>query len=513
MSKTSISDDSLTGGKGSLEALGASCQLPSLLLSRTLLASTLDPILLAERESGQLVYANPAAENMIGKSASEICQSKIHEIHPPESMDYVLDMFAKSIKAQLDLNKDVPILHSSGRVTFYDIRTRPIEIESGEYLLGSFRDVTDRRQVESEMQRLTAAVNGMGESVVITDPKGIIQYANPCFEKLMGYSMAEIKGKPIGDFKSGQHDKAFYDNIWKTLDKGNAWTGSFINKRKDGSLFEEYANIAPICDVAGKVVHYVAVKRDMTHERDLERRMMHSQKMAALGQFAHRIAHDVTNNLSVILGSAEIIERTSGEEENKYLAQEIKSAIERIVTMNGNLMAFASPGRASVRRCHLDTIVMGMEMMIRRAGAPAVDFEFDMRDRCSVNVDFEKIEQVLMHLIVNASESIEKHGKVHISVYNGFMPESMLATIDNSERKKVPAGILEISDNGIGMTDEECDKVFEPFFSTKKDVRRNAGLGLATVYGIISRHEGDITIRSVQGSGTTVKISLPLIDN
>ena len=386
--------------------------------------------------------------------------------------------------------------------------------ESGEMIgyQAAVVDITERVKAEEEMRRLMAAMNGMQESVVITNPKGLILYANPCFERLTGYTLDEVKGQPIGMYKSGKHDKDFYDRMWEVLKKGETWTGNFINKRKDGSLFEEYASISPVHNEEGKLVHFVAVKRDMTRERDLERRMVRSQKMAALGQFAHRIAHDVTNHLTMIMGSSELLARSSQSANGKELSEGIVAAVEHIAGLTSELMGFADPGKMSMKVVSLDRILKGMGEMISRVGGPAVNVEIDVRDKCRVNIDETQMEQVIMHLVVNACEAMGGPGTINISICKGVMTPQESIGVDDFETKEIPAAVLEVKDDGVGLKIEDCSKAFEPFFTTKKDLRRHAGLGLATVYGIVARHDGDVALESLRGTGTTVKIYLPLVD-
>ena len=127
------------------------------------------------------------------------------------------------------------------------------------------RDVTERKQIEESQRRLATAVEQSGEAIVITDTEGKILYANPAFEKSSGYTRAEAMGQNPRILKSGKQDGAFYRELWKTIHGGQVWTGHFINQRKDGTLFEEEATISPIRDAAGKIINYVAVKRDETH--------------------------------------------------------------------------------------------------------------------------------------------------------------------------------------------------------------------------------------------------------
>ena len=148
--------------------------------------------------------------------------------------------------------------------------------------------------------RLAMAVEQAAETIVITDTDGTILYVNPAFEKTSGYTRAEALGQNPRLLKSGKHDAEFYRRMWEVLGRGEIWNGHFINRRKDGTLYEEEATISPVRDAAGTIVNYVAVKRDVTREVQLEAQFRQAQKMEAIGQLAGGVAHDFNNILAVI---------------------------------------------------------------------------------------------------------------------------------------------------------------------------------------------------------------------
>src|SRR5690606_34813956 len=139
---------------------------------------------------------------------------------------------------------------------------------------------------EASHARLAMAVEQAAETIVITDPDSTILYANPSFERTSGYTCAEALGQTPKLFRSGKHDDEFYRLMWAQLDAGETWRGHFINRRKDGTLYEEDATISPVRDNTGKVVNFVAVKRDVTREIQLEAHLLQAQKMESIGLLA-----------------------------------------------------------------------------------------------------------------------------------------------------------------------------------------------------------------------------------
>ena len=180
-------------------------------------------------------------------------------------------------------------------------------------VITSARDITDRKRAEQfllerekELERLSSAIKQVAEAIIITDVGATIQYVNPAFEKITGYTSEEALGKNPNILNSGEHDTSFYKDMWNTLLRGETWTGQLINRSKEGALFIEEATISPVRDASGKVTNYVAVKRDITDEIHFEKQMQQIQKMESIGNLAGGIAHDFNNILSSIIGFTEL---------------------------------------------------------------------------------------------------------------------------------------------------------------------------------------------------------------
>ena len=168
-------------------------------------------------------------------------------------------------------------------------------------------DITERKRAEAEHIRLVTAIEQSAEAVVITNTDGDIEYVNPAFTRITGYSREEVLGQNPRILKSGKQDPEFYQQLWETILKGQTWHGELINRRKDGSLYTEQMNIAPVRDARGEVTHFIATKQDVTERKTLEAQLQQAAKMEAVGRLAGGVAHDFNNLLTVINGYSELL--------------------------------------------------------------------------------------------------------------------------------------------------------------------------------------------------------------
>ncbi|MGZ5477640.1 MAG: PAS domain S-box protein, partial [Thermoanaerobaculia bacterium] len=205
--------------------------------------------------------------------------------------------------------------------TIEDVTERKLAEEAlrqhGETLERSYieleQQILARRESEEAHRRLSTVVEQASEAIIVTDTSGVIEYVNPAFERITGYTHDEVVGRPARILKSGKQDAAFYKNLWSTITAGSVWHGHFVSKRKDGSLYEEDATISPVRDNDGTITNFVAMKRDVTAEVALEEQLRHAQKIEALGTLAGGVAHDFNNLVQAMLSSVQLVKRTSAE--------------------------------------------------------------------------------------------------------------------------------------------------------------------------------------------------------
>ena len=296
----------------------------------------------------------------------------------------------------------------------------PLRNAAGEIIgvIGIVRDITERKRAEESHARLVTAVEQSVETIVITDASGTILYANPAFEKTSGYTRAEALGQNPRILKSGKHDAEFYRQMWAVLGRGEVWSGRLINKKKDGTLYEEDATISPVRDPAGKVVNYVAVKRDVTREAQLEAQLRQAQKMEAVGQLAGGVAHDFNNMLAVIRGNAELL--LMDEEQFTADAREglkhVVEASERAANLTRQLLAFSRKQVLQPQPLVLNEVIANLTKMLKRVIGENIDLQCHYAALLPhVQADPGMMEQVILNLVVNARDAMPQGGQLRVA--------------------------------------------------------------------------------------------------
>jgi PAS domain S-box-containing protein len=381
----------------------------------------------------------------------------------------------------------------------------------GYLLIGT--DNTARQRAADELQRLqSAALNAAADAIVIADRAGVIEWVNPAFTQLTGYTAEEALGKSPRDLvESGKNAPAFFEKCWETVVAGRTWRGEIVNRRKDGSLYTEEQVVTPIADASGAITHFMAIKEDITERLQLEAQYRQAQKMESVGQLASGIAHDFNNLLTVINGMSELLlAQVNQDDPMRADVQEIHRAGERAATLTRQLLAFSRQQILESRVMSLNTVVAGMESLLRRLLGDDIDLAVVLTPSVgNVKVDPGQIEQVISNLAVNARGAMPQGGRLTIETQN--------VTTDKDYARQVgvtvPPGryaMLTVSDSGVGMDEAIRARIFEPFFTTKSR-GHGTGLGLSTVYGIIKQSHGFIWVYSEVGQGTSFKIYLPQV--
>lgn len=343
-----------------------------------------------------------------------------------------------------------------------------------------------------------AAMEASASAIVITDSRGYIEYVNPAFCAMTGYSVGEIAGQHTRILKSGQQGDDVYRVLWATITSGVTWNGVLVNRRKDGSLYAEESTITPVRTAAGSV-HYVAVKRDVTAQRSLEQVALRSERLSLIGELAASMAHDLANVLSPISSGVTILEEEMPRSE--LLAQalgDVKTGVERAQGLVRQLMDFVRGGQGLRVAINTRELLEAYCRQLARVVPRRIAFEVLIEpDVPRVVADSMQLYQLLLNLCLNAIDAMPEGGRLCV--------EAAGVAGDRGPRLE-----LTVSDTGVGMPPTTLAHLFEPFFTTKAP-GRGTGIGLATVKRIVEAHDGEVHVSSSEGKGTAVFVELPAL--
>ena len=464
-------------------------------------------------EDGEVLVVNRTWRRLTGYDDGEV--RTIHDWTArinAEGHDVVREAFAELFEASGRVTEGVhTVTRSDGSRRLWDFSSSPLgTLPDGRRLIMSIAaDLTERIEASAERDLLMTAIEQLGETVVITDADGTIEYVNRAFEETTGYGRDEAAGRNPHIVKSGDHDAAFYDDLWSTISSGKTWQGQIRNRRKDGTPFTEDTTISPVRDESGAIRHYVAVKSDITARLDLEEQLRQSSKMESIGRLAGGVAHDFNNMLTVILGHAELaLDRVEPSTPVHDGLVEIRQAAERSAELTRQLLAFARRQVAQPKPVCLNDRVGGMLQMLRRLIGEDIELAWRPEDGLEdIRIDPGQVDQILANLCVNARDSIDGVGRMTIETRNVTLDDAYCRAHAGVEPGRYVT--LAVTDDGRGMDPETRSRIFEPYFTTKA-TGKGTGLGLATVYGIVQQNQGFIHVYSEPGEGATFRIHLPV---
>jgi PAS domain S-box-containing protein len=366
------------------------------------------------------------------------------------------------------------------------------------YAIDVVRKERQLEKTEDTLRKLWRAVEQSADLVMITDREGVIEYVNPAFEAVSGYTPGELMGQTPRVLKSGQQNAELYKEMWQTILAGNVFRCIMVNRKKNGDVFVAEKTVTPLRDGEGRITHFISNDRDITDRRRLEDQLQQAQKMDAIGRLAGGVAHDFNNLLMVISSYAELmLDTLAPQHPLRRNVDEIQKASRRAADLTRQLLAFGRKQMQSLQLLDLNQIIEDVNKMLPRLIGEDIELVFVPGEKLGkVKADPVQIEQILMNLAANARDAMPK----------GVRLDDVYA----QEHSIVPPGlyvVLTVTDSGSGIAPEHLSHIFEPFYTTKEE-GKGTGLGLATVYGIVKQNSGFIWVYSEPGMGTTFKIYL-----
>jgi PAS domain S-box-containing protein len=370
-------------------------------------------------------------------------------------------------------------------------------------------DVTHRREAEKRLVLLNRAIEQSPVTVLITDKKGTIEYVNPNFAEVTGYTLGETKGQNPRILNSGENSMEFYSNLWTTILSGNNWSGEFRNRKKNGDLFDESAVISPIVNPDGEISHFVAVKVDITDKKQMVEDLIRAKERAEESDklktaFLNNISHEIRTPFNGILGFLSIIQsdEVAPEERNEYIGIINKSADRLMNTINQIVeISQIQAGQTKVNLSKIRIKDIESELMDNfRSLAESQGLGITLRNELPENLehlttDGLKLVSILSNLISNAIK-FTKEGTVDLAIC-----------------KRDDLIEFAVADTGIGLAEDKLSIIFERFMQADTSNTRQfegSGLGLSISKAYAEMLGGKIRVKSEKGKGSLFCLTVPL---
>lgn len=438
-------------------------------------------------------------------------QRRVH----PDDLPLLLDMAQKaSADLQSDYVAEFRMRHKDGTWRWFFARGSFVAGSNGgdPVLIGCDIDITTRKQAEEQLRKLTTIIEQSPVAVAMADTSGKIRYINHQFTEMTGYPHEEVEGKDLNFPASGKSNGPDYSLLRQAISSGNTWQGTFASRKKNGGIFWERATFFPLRSDGGEIINFVAIREDITREKILEESLRQAQKMEAVGTLTGGIAHDFNNVLTVLSGTATLLERKIPEDPAlKNLVRIILESTNRAAVVTRSLLAFSRKEEGTYLPVRISEVVRALQPMLERVIGRDIDLQFELPEEDPlVPADKVQIEQVLLNLVINARDAMPQGGACRIAVERAEMDSAFIEA--NGFGREGSYIRLLVADTGTGMDAETMSKIFDPFFTTK-EVGKGTGLGLSMAYGIIKNHHGFIVCSSKPGAGTTFYVYLPVDDS
>ena len=452
---------------------------------------------------------NPIHEKLTGIKKEQIIGKTPEELLEPEVASAVIHNYERCVLEGIAIQYE-GLIKFQGKNTWWETTLNPVRNDADHIyrIIGTSKNITERKLADDQLKKMSAAVEQSPAVVVITDSHGTIEYVNPRFTKLTGYSIDETKGQNPHILQSGLTPKSVYTDLWKTILSGTIWRGEWQNKKKNGELFWESVVISAILNSKGVITNFVAVKEDITEQKKMLEELVAAKEKAEESDrlksaFLANISHEIRTPMNGILGFSELLKEPhlSGEEMAEFIDLIQKSG-HRMLNLINDLIDIsridAEETKVEISETPLNELLQEMIAFFKPNALSKglrLTYTAGLSDSESlIETDSGKLTQILTNLINNALKFTIKGG------------------VDFGYRKKGNMLEFYVIDSGIGIPAEMQDKVFDRFHQVDNSLTRGyegAGLGLSISNSFVKLLGGKMLVESTDGAGATFSFTLP----
>lgn len=463
--------------------------------------------------NGRLIFLNPAAVKLIGaQSADELINKPVIDLVHPDYREFAINRITQVLKTNVPAPPaEEKLIKLDGTVIDVEITSVPMNYGGQKALQVIIRDISERKKAEVELRKLSRAVEQSPAVIMITDTKGSIEYVNPKFTDVTGYTFKKVIGKNPKILKSGGQSEKFYKNIYDTLLSGNEWQGEFLNKKKSGELYWESASISPIKNEIGGITHFLAVKEDITERKKIQEELVRSKEEAEeasklKSSLLANMSHEFRTPLNGILGFSQLLKDEITNLDHIDMLEKIIQSGKRLMNTLNSVLTISEleNNHYLISRSEIDLTLFCREIKTlynKAVISKNLDFKLDIKDEIfSVITDENVLTKVMSCIIENAIKYTHR-GEIKIELKH--------ATEKNGERY----ALINVADTGIGIRTEDQKLIFKEFKQLSEGYRRDfegLGLGLTLANKMVKLIGGKITVQSEFGKGSIFTLMLPI---
>lgn len=478
------------------------------------LNSQQDAFFLFEPATGKAVRWNKAFSNVTGYTDAEIEKMTAPGAYTSAEDMERAELFMKNTIAMGTNKIELKLRCKDGSTIPMEYNVSVVENDEGEpvYLASIGRNITERKQAEralaQEKERLLVTLRSIADGVITTDTSGRLVMMNKVAEQLTGWEQHDAVGKDIREVfhTVDAHTRKVCENpVEKALSLKAVETPveHTLLITRDGAERMISESGAPIFDAKGETIGAVLVFRDVTEKHQVEKKLQQAQKIESVGILAGGIAHDFNNLLGVITGNISYALSQLTQDNSLFsVLSDVQESAKQAQALTHQLLTFARGGAPVKKVTDLNQIVRESAQFVTRGGKVRCDFIL-AKNLSAVEVDPGQISQSINNLIINANQAMPDGGIIEVRTENTTVVTDEYISVDLPEGDYVK---IIVKDQGIGISEKQLPKIFDPYFTTKQ---RGSGLGLASVYSIIKKHNGEVTVNSEIDSGTTFTLYLP----
>ncbi len=480
---------------------------------RSLVNNIIESVIIVDW-NGKILFANQSAARLVELDSPEKGVGRsITEFLHPSNIDKAIRLISFERNSGETKRDTFQIVTSKNKIRWVESMSSRIRYQNQEVLLSTLRDITDRIKTEEMLHLLTNALHSAANGVTITERNGKIIWANEAIKKLTGYKEEEIIGKTNSIFKSGLMPDEFYQKMWQTIESGNVWKGELINKRKDGTLYEEEMTITPIYDSNKNISHFISIKQDISerkkNEREIREAKIKAEELNKLkSTFLANVSHELRTPLVGILGFAELLRDNITDKELSEMASRIYVSGKRLLeTLNSILdLSRIEANRMELKLDNINVCRVVRENLLQfEAFAKTKNLYLKSEiaeEEINCFIDEKILHQILNNLLNNAIKYTQEGG--------------VTVKVEKETSKNRSNVVIKVQDTGIGIPQDGLSKIFEEFRQVSEGLDRKfdgTGLGLTLTKKFVEVLGGTISVESEVNKGSTFSITFPLLND